>query len=299
MVVGVAVWAQRSLDSDEPDIVAPVPTALLTAPSTPTTEPTSITIASAGDIVLLPKSRQSLRPDSRDRGLLETPLWQYPPATEPPGAPITASPALWSDQVFVGDSDGYVYKISSTDGIGEQCARVAEPISHVAVAEGILYIGSGFEMLTEPAGVSYPSLSRQAPAGRIESYDAQTCKWISTTISSGRPWGLVVDTTQDLLVTTAGGVLEGWPIGEKDYAWRPLFVPGVPATAPALASGIAYFGSTDGQLYAVDTASGTTLWEYQLEGAISSTPLIGDNVLYVIDGASVLHALGSRSTTPE
>lgn len=237
--------------------------------------------------------------NSRDRGLVETPLWQYPQATEPPGAPVTASPALWTDYVFVGDSDGYLYKIRSADGIGEQCARVAEPISYLAVAEGILHIGSGFEMLTEPAGVSYPSVSRQAPAGRIESYDAESCDWMGTTISSGRPRGLGVDTTQDLLVTTAGGVLEAWPIGEKGYAWRPLLIPGVPSTAPALASGIVYFGATDGLLYAVDTASGTTLWEYQLEGPVSSTPLIGDNVVYVIDGASVLHALGSSQATSQ
>ncbi|GAH26332.1 unnamed protein product, partial [marine sediment metagenome] len=45
--------------------------------------------------------------------------------------------------------------------------------------------------------------------------------------------------------------------------------------------GTLYIGSFDKKLYALSTDDGSKRWEFETEGAITSTPLVYDGVVYI------------------
>ena len=64
-------------------------------------------------------------------------------------------------------------------------------------------------------------------------------------------------------------------------------------------SDLATFASTDGHLYAVDLASGLEVWAYAMSAAGFDAPVTDrHNVVYVGDGASILHALYGPTGEP-
>jgi glucose dehydrogenase len=52
-------------------------------------------------------------------------------------------------------------------------------------------------------------------------------------------------------------------------------------SAPALYNGVAYFGSDDGHLYALDAQTGKLQWKFQAAGAVSSSPAVSAYLLGV------------------
>jgi len=51
-------------------------------------------------------------------------------------------------------------------------------------------------------------------------------------------------------------------------------------SSPAIANGVAYFGSTDHNLYAVDLETGAQKWKFQTESRVQSSPAVSDGVVY-------------------
>jgi outer membrane protein assembly factor BamB len=51
-------------------------------------------------------------------------------------------------------------------------------------------------------------------------------------------------------------------------------------SSPAIANKIAYVGSNDGSLYAINTNDGILKWKLQTNGAVSSSPAVYNNVVY-------------------
>src|ERR1051326_1758481 len=51
-------------------------------------------------------------------------------------------------------------------------------------------------------------------------------------------------------------------------------------SSPAIAGGVAYVGSTDGKLYAVDLQAGTEKWKFKTGARITSSPAVDSEVVY-------------------
>jgi len=51
-------------------------------------------------------------------------------------------------------------------------------------------------------------------------------------------------------------------------------------SSPAVANGVAYVGSTDGNLYAVDLASGAQKWKFKTDARVVSSPAVENGVVY-------------------
>ena len=51
-------------------------------------------------------------------------------------------------------------------------------------------------------------------------------------------------------------------------------------SSPAISGGLAYFGSTDGNLYAVDLQTGTERWKFKTKARITSSPAVDNGVVY-------------------
>jgi outer membrane protein assembly factor BamB len=62
-------------------------------------------------------------------------------------------------------------------------------------------------------------------------------------------------------------------------------------SSPAVADGVAYVGSTDGAVYAVDIATGAQKWKLQTKGRVVSSPAVAAGVVYVESYDSKLYAI--------
>ena len=68
---------------------------------------------------------------------------------------------------------------------------------------------------------------------------------------------------------------------------------GAVISSPAMADGIVYAGSTDGNLYAVDAATGTLHWKYTTRGRVVSSPAVYRGVVYFTSYDGHLYAVAS------
>lgn len=68
-------------------------------------------------------------------------------------------------------------------------------------------------------------------------------------------------------------------------------------SSPAVAGGVVYFGSADGNLYAVDAASGKLRWKFDAHGRVNSSPAVVGGVVYVVSLDGNLYAVDAATGT--
>lgn len=66
-------------------------------------------------------------------------------------------------------------------------------------------------------------------------------------------------------------------------------------SSPAIVNGTAYVGSTDTNLYAIDTATGTQKWKFATGGCVVSSPAVSNGTVYFGSYDSFFYALGAAS----
>jgi eukaryotic-like serine/threonine-protein kinase len=66
-------------------------------------------------------------------------------------------------------------------------------------------------------------------------------------------------------------------------------------SSPAVAGGAVYFGSKDGNLYAVDAASGKFRWKFDAHGQVNSSPAMVDGVVYAVSLDGSLYAVDAAT----
>jgi outer membrane protein assembly factor BamB len=69
-------------------------------------------------------------------------------------------------------------------------------------------------------------------------------------------------------------------------------------SSPVAAGGVAYVGSADGNLYAVDMATGPEKWRVETNGSVRTTPLIDRGSVYVGSWSGALHAVDAETGEP-
>lgn len=65
--------------------------------------------------------------------------------------------------------------------------------------------------------------------------------------------------------------------------------------SPAVVDGVAYIGSTDGAVYAVNTDTGTQKWRFATHGRVVSSPAVSDGTVYVESYDSKLYAIDATT----
>jgi outer membrane protein assembly factor BamB len=66
-------------------------------------------------------------------------------------------------------------------------------------------------------------------------------------------------------------------------------------SSPVHRDGVLYFGSDDGNVYAVDATDGRQVWKHKTGGPVPSTPAIAAETVYVASYDGKLHALDART----
>jgi outer membrane protein assembly factor BamB len=105
------------------------------------------------------------------------------------------------------------------------------------------------------------------------------------------------DGTIEGVSATDGASLWSHPVGPELYH----MVSGIRDASgtmgtPAITGRVAYVGSLDGYLYALDLDAGTELWKWYFGTPVASSPAVSGNMLFV--GASDGHLYAFQSTTP-
>jgi outer membrane protein assembly factor BamB len=86
-------------------------------------------------------------------------------------------------------------------------------------------------------------------------------------------------------------------VGSLKVKWR---IPSVVSdsfepSSPAVVNGVVYFGSGDGNVYALDTSTGSKLWSFASQGTQFSAPAVGNWVVYIGAGDGHVYALNAST----
>jgi outer membrane protein assembly factor BamB len=175
------------------------------------------------------------------------------------GGPVLSSPAIADGSIFFGSNDHNLYAVDVTTGkLRWKFASKGRISSSPAVADGRVYFGS-FD-------------------GNFYALDAASGKqvWKFTTGGERR---------------FSGRHLHGAePAAEVMPDPFDFFL-----SSPALAADAVYFGSGDGNVYALDAATGTPRWKYHTGNVVHASPAVAGGSVYVGSWDSYFYALDAKS----
>lgn len=173
------------------------------------------------------------------------------------GDVVHASPAIANNTVFIGSWDSNLYALDADSGQEKWHFKAGEdPVIHnqvgfqssPAVVDGVVYVGCR-------DGHVY---ALDAANGK-EKWDYSTSKsWVNSTpaVSGGLVYVGTSDTSQFLTLDAKTGRLH-YSVSVKAWTF----------SSAAVAGGFVYIGDENGKLYAFDTKSGKTAWEFQTDSA--------------------------------
>lgn len=175
------------------------------------------------------------------------------------GGYVIGSPAIDAGTVFVGSTDGNFYTVDRASGkqkwVFKTGARIA---SSAAVSNGVVYFESydgNFYAIDEASG---------------------TLKWKFATKGERR-----------FSAPNIHGILP-----EKEIMPDPF---DVYLSSPAIWNGAVYFGSGDGNVYALDAVNGVLKWTFKTGNVVHASPAIADGTLYIGSWDSYFYALDAKT----
>lgn len=175
------------------------------------------------------------------------------------GGRVIASPASANGVVYVGSTDGNFYAIDAASGaLKWKFETKAWEVSSPAVVGGVVYF------------LSYD--------GHLYALDAAIgqVKWKFATGGEKHYAGTHLHYLQP--------VVESMPDPWDFYL-----------SSPSVWNGVVYFGSSDGNVYAINANSGELKWKFKTGDVVHSSPAIADGTLYIGSWDTYLYALDAAS----
>jgi eukaryotic-like serine/threonine-protein kinase len=177
----------------------------------------------------------------------------------PTGDRVVSSPIIKGDLVYFGGDDGNVYAVDASNGHQIWKHKTGGPVPSTPAIDGeTLYIGS------------YD--------GKFHALDARTgaARWKFSTEGERR--------------FEAKGLHGNLPKNQTMADAYDVYL-----SSPVVARGAVYFGSGDGNLYALDTASGALKWKFQTGDVVHASPAYSDGTLYFGSWDSYFYAVDADS----
>lgn len=91
------------------------------------------------------------------------------------------------------------------------------------------------------------------------------------------------------------GVGTGNPVITPTSLWNFTFAHGY--SSPAVANGVVYTGSLDGNVYALKASTGIKLWSHGIGNGVFSSPAVVNGVVYVGSENGIIYALNTAKGT--
>ncbi len=240
-------------------------------------------------------------------------VWQFET-----GSVVASSPVVADGILYVGSMDFSLYALQADNGRLRLRMRTWEVSSSPAVHDGVVYFNSrGRLYAIDGSARNWPGEHRyrgwwfQLYAFRLAPQPPPV---------SGVLWSLSMPPLN--LPTSAGAdasalsTVPGWSIASSTspvvyegmvYTTFDSMVYAIDAverkhvwtsvtgatisSSPALGDGVIYVGSGDGNLYALDTRDGHQLWAFPTGDGIASSPLLANGVVYVGSHDGAIYAI--------
>jgi outer membrane protein assembly factor BamB len=173
------------------------------------------------------------------------------------GGAIVSSPVIADGIVYITSTDGHVFAIDQETGKEKWNFKSRMPIASTpAVSSGTLYFVSS--------------------AGSLAALDTAT----------GKPkWVFSTEFERKFEAKN----LHGYPSPAQTIpdAWD------LWTSSPAVVNGKVFFGSGDGNIYAVTADTGIELWKVQTKDVVHASPAVFNNIVYIGSWDSYLYALNA------
>jgi outer membrane protein assembly factor BamB len=175
------------------------------------------------------------------------------------GGRVISSPAVVGGVAYVGSTDCNLYAIDVASGAQKwKFETKGWVVSSPAVGAGVVY-----------------SLSYDGNFYAVDAISGQL-KWKFATGGERRYAGTHLHYLQ--------------PVTERMPDPWDVFL-----SSPAVWNGAVYFGSSDGNVYALDASTGSLKWKVQTGDVVHSSPAIADGVLYIGSWDTFFYALDAAS----
>ncbi len=172
---------------------------------------------------------------------------------------IVSSPAIANGVVYVGSSDGALYAVDQKSGQQKWKAQTRGPVaSSPAVADGLVFF------------LSYD--------GGLYCLDAN---------SGARKWRYATTFERRFEAKRLHG---STPSEQTVPDGHDVFL-----SSPLVFNGMVYFGSSDGNFYALEAKTGILQWKFETKGIIHASPAQAGNTIYIGSWDSYLYALDADS----
>jgi eukaryotic-like serine/threonine-protein kinase len=172
---------------------------------------------------------------------------------------IFSSPAVAGGAAYIGSEDGHLYAVDANSGTQKWKFKTGGAVnSSPAVGGGVVYFGSmdGFFYAVDAEGGRLRWKFETAGEKRFEALGVHGLKPRSQTIPDS--WDMFL-------------------------------------SSPVLDRGMVYFGSGDGNFYALDAGTGSLKWKLATRGVVHSSPAISDGVVFFGSWDTYLYAVDAAS----
>ena len=172
---------------------------------------------------------------------------------------VFSSPAVANGMAFVGSTDHNLYAVDLATGTQKwKFPTESRVTSSPAVTDGVVYFGS------------------------------MDANFYAVDVASGKlKWKYKMEGEHRYTATHLHGAMpeaEAMPDPFDFYS-----------SSPAVASGLVYFGSGDGNVYAVDAASGQLKWKFKTGDVVHASPAVVNGIVYVGSWDSYLYAIDAAT----
>ena len=175
------------------------------------------------------------------------------------GGRVYSSPAVADGVVFVGSTDGNLYAVDASTGAQKwKFTSRGRIVSSPAVLAGAVY---------------------------FESYDSNF--YAVDAATGALKWKFATNGERRFAAKHIHGMLpesEAMPDPFDFYL-----------SSPAVSNGVVYFGSGDGNVYALDAATGTLKWKFQTGDVVHASPALAEGLLFIGSWDTYFYALDAAS----
>lgn len=172
---------------------------------------------------------------------------------------VISSPAIVDEVVYVGSNDGNLYAIDQQTGAQKWKFQTgARVTSSPAVANGLVYFGS--------YDGNFYAVDAASGKQRWKFRNAGERRYAATHLHGAVPAGETMPDPFDFYLSS-----------------------------PAVWNGAVYFGSGDGNVYALDAATGALKWKFKTGDVVHASPAIVDGKLYIGSWDSYFYALDAAN----
>jgi eukaryotic-like serine/threonine-protein kinase len=204
-------------------------------------------------------------------------VWEY--AT---GGAVTSAPTVVDGVAYVGSGDGNVYALNAVDGnkLWSFSTGAAINYSNVAEATGVAYAANS-------AGDVYAL--NAASGAELWSFDAGNGIASSIAVANGVVY---IDTSGP------NGVVDALSAATGQLLWSFTTSGGFDSSSPTVANGVVYVGSTDDNVYALNSATGAELWRFPTGSSVESSPAVVNGRVYVGSDDGNIYVFGLPGSQP-